>query len=391
MYSLTISGCVAAVLAASTLVSSAAIHDGLFPKRELTDAAPRIIGGRPSPSTSFQYIAYIEGRHPIEGGSSCTGSLIGPNVVLTAAHCIYASDTVKYTASQIQVGFTHTLPDPTVRFKGYSVAQIVPHPKFSMTTLKHDIALLILSSNVPETAAKTAKLFSGPSSAGASVTAAGFGLINPYSKTEVSDTLMEVDLKLGSASFCRTNFPGIDTNNVLCTDGAAGKDTCNGDSGGPLAIAMSDIPEGSALLGLTSFGPVNAKNPEGLCAQAGIPGYYTRISPYISWIAEAGKLSAESIAVGGAVTEPEVTTPKSSSKSSRTSSKTTTRTTPTDDKVEETPTEDDNGEQPTTSTTRTRSSLSPLFPPNAAPASLGSSGFALAMAVLGSVAAFVAA
>ncbi|KAJ2744267.1 hypothetical protein GGI20_003098 [Coemansia sp. BCRC 34301] len=385
MHSLTISSCVAAMLAASTLVSSSIVLEGMFPKRESVDAAPRIIGGRPSPSTNFKYIAYIEGSHPIEGGSSCTGSLIGPNVVLTAAHCVYASDTVKYTAAQLQVGFTHKTPDPTVLFKGYSVSRIVPHPSFSMRTLKNDIALLILSTNIPDATAPKAKLLSGSYETGATVTAAGFGLIDPHSKTAVSDTLMEVDLTLGTSSFCRTNFPGVDTNNVLCTDGKAGKDTCNGDSGGPLAIAVSGSPDGTALLGLTSFGPINAKNPEGLCAQAGIPGYYTRISPYISWIAQAGSLDADSIAIGssGSDPEPETTSSKSSTKPS---SKTSTKTTPTDDeKTDETPTDDNNEEKPTSSKSR-----SPLFPPNAAPASFGSSA-ALAMAVVGSVVAFVAA
>ncbi|KAJ2897817.1 hypothetical protein IWW38_001596 [Coemansia aciculifera] len=378
---LTISSCVAAILAASTLVSSAAADKEFFPKRESFDVAPRIIGGQPALSTQFQYIAYIEGYDPIQGGSSCTGSLIAPNVVLTAGHCVYASDTQMYTAAQIQVGFTHTTPDPTVLFQGYSVSQIIANPSFSMGTLKSDIALLILSNNIPDSVATKAKLYAGSFSSGTSVTAAGFGLIDPNSKTQLPSSLMEVGLKLGTTSFCQANFPTVDINKVVCTDGTAGKDTCNGDSGGPLAIAVSSgSPDGTALLGLTSFGPISSKNPLGLCGQPGIPGYYTLISPYISWIAKAANLNANSISVGGS-SNP--VTPISSS-SKPTTSKTATRTTPVDD----------TNDTPTDSTTSDSSSSSPTGSSkthlNAAPVSSGSASFALAMAVLGSAAAYVA-
>ncbi|KAJ2489651.1 hypothetical protein IWW37_003789 [Coemansia sp. RSA 2050] len=388
MYSLTVSGCVAVILAASALVSSTVIPEGKFPKREKTDAAPRIIGGQPAPSTSFPYIAYIAGSHPIHGGSACTGSLIAPNVVLTAAHCAYVTDTIRYTASQVQVGFSHALPDPTVVFRGYSVSRIILHPSFNMRTLRSDIALLILSSNVPDTTAKKAKILTGSYDASATVTAAGFGLIDPYSKTAVSDVLMQVDLNLGTTAFCRSNSPGFDPNYVLCTDGKVGKDTCNGDSGGPLAIPNKDGPDGTALLGLTSFGPINAKNPDGLCAQAGIPGYYTRISPYVPWIAQAANLDAESITVAGSGSGPNPGVSSSSSKPSSTrttTTKTNTRTTPTaDDNTEETPTDEGSD------SSQSSSSRSPLFPPGSGSPAL-SGNFALAVAVLGSVAALVAA
>ncbi|KAJ2683643.1 hypothetical protein IWW39_005383 [Coemansia spiralis] len=389
MYSLTVSGCVAVILAASALVSSTVIPEGKFPKREETDAAPRIIGGTPASSTAFPYIAYIAGSHPVYGGSACTGSLIAPNVVLTAAHCAYVTDTARYSASQIQVGFSHALPDPTVVFRGYSVSQIILHPSFNMRTLRSDIALLILSSNVPDTTAKKAKILSGSYDPSATVTAAGFGLIDPLSKTAVSDVLMQVDLNLGTTAFCRSNSPGFDPNYVLCTDGKVGKDTCNGDSGGPLAIRHKDGPDGTALLGLTSFGPINAKNPDGLCAQAGIPGYYTRISPYVPWIAQAANLDAESITVAGSGSGPNPGVSPSSSKSSSsrtTTTKTTTRPTATaDDSAKETP-----ADESESSSSNSRTVLPPLFPPGGGSAAL-SSNFALAVAALGSVVALVAA
>ncbi|KAJ2471479.1 hypothetical protein GGI02_002241, partial [Coemansia sp. RSA 2322] len=294
MPSFTITGCVAVALAATALVSSAAVPAEV----------PRIIGGHAAPSTDFKYITYIEGNNPVFGGSLCTGSLIAPNVVLTAGHCTYVTDFTMYKASEIQVGFTHTTPDPTVIYKGYSVSKVITHPSFSMRTLKNDIALLILQNSVPDTVATKAKIYTGTYANGAALTAAGFGLTDPYRNTSIASVLMEVDLKLGSPSFCLANSPSFSAANQLCTDGTAGRDTCNGDSGGPLAIAAEGTSDGTALAGLTSFGPINAKNPDGLCAQAGIPGYYTRIAPYVSWIAQAAGLDAASITAGGGPSQP---------------------------------------------------------------------------------------
>ena len=65
----------------------------------------------------------------------------------------------------------------------------------------------------------------------------------------------------------------------LCAGGQHGRDSCNGDSGGPLM--GPDVDEtGDARwysLGVVAFGPVK-------CGQAGWPGVYTRVAHYMPWI-----------------------------------------------------------------------------------------------------------
>lgn len=67
----------------------------------------------------------------------------------------------------------------------------------------------------------------------------------------------------------------------LCAGGEGKKDSCIGDSGGPLMIPLI-IPKIGPVwfcTGIVSIGP----QP---CAQANIPGIYTKVTDYYDWIVE---------------------------------------------------------------------------------------------------------
>ena len=61
----------------------------------------------------------------------------------------------------------------------------------------------------------------------------------------------------------------------ICAGGEKGKDSCNGDSGGPLMARESDISPWQ-IVGIVSFGTSR-------CAQ-GAPAVYTRVTNYMDWI-----------------------------------------------------------------------------------------------------------
>lgn len=68
------------------------------------------------------------------------------------------------------------------------------------------------------------------------------------------------------------------TDKMMCAGKlSGGKDTCNGDSGGPIQITTNNNMCLYYIIGITSFG-------SSFCAQKYSPGVYTRVSSYVDWI-----------------------------------------------------------------------------------------------------------
>ena len=100
----------------------------------------------------------------------------------------------------------------------------------------------------------------------------GWGRLN--STGPKSDTLQEVRVNTVTNSECaRSHGDHRISENMICA-GATGRDSCEGDSGGPLAVLGQD---GSyRQIGVVSWGRG--------CAKPGYPGVYTRVSSLLGWI-----------------------------------------------------------------------------------------------------------
>ncbi|CAG0905322.1 unnamed protein product [Cyprideis torosa] len=102
-----------------------------------------------------------------------------------------------------------------------------------------------------------------------------------------STVLNEVEIPLVSAETCAAsysrvrNFPFRDSKlpaEIICAGGTDGKDSCNGDSGGPLFFDLSrgtGLNREYLLVGIVSTG-VNCGTD--------IPAIYTRVEDYFHWI-----------------------------------------------------------------------------------------------------------
>ncbi|XP_063126336.1 kallikrein 1-related peptidase C6 isoform X4 [Rattus norvegicus] len=110
---------------------------------------------------------------------------------------------------------------------------------------------------------------------GSTCLASGWGSTKPLD-WELPDDLQCVNIHLLSNEKCIEAYNEKVTDLMLCAgDLEGGKDTCKGDSGGPL------ICDG-VLQGITSWG----SDP---CAEPNMPAIYTKLIKFTSWIKEVMK------------------------------------------------------------------------------------------------------
>ena len=243
----------------------------VFPVKAATTAqsqaaGPRIVGGTPAPYSNWPWIANLT-VHTSEGDGRCGGTLIAPTWVVTAAHCVYDNGSI---TSNIDAKFGTA--DLSAAGDVIRVTQAIVHPGYNPATNDNDVALLQLSRAstqppIPNWGATVPAI-------GMPVVVAGWGTTSEGGN--ISDLLLQVTVPVVSNTDCHNVYTaqgaGPITNNMFCAGAAAGGlDSCQGDSGGPILDQAT-----GALVGVVSSGIG--------CALPGVPGIYTRLSNYVSWL-----------------------------------------------------------------------------------------------------------
>ncbi|KAK9762995.1 hypothetical protein K7432_010728 [Basidiobolus ranarum] len=247
-----------------------------------------IVGGSVAQEAEFPFMA----RVLVKNLSSCGGFILSKKWIGTAAHCVVNQETLALTSPNLLQIIVGTNDNTVTSSKIKKVVKVVIAPGYSIDKQEDDLALLeldeelIFDERIQPIAISTAKV-----SEKQTFTAAGWGLIEDGTP---SARLMQVDLITASLTKCRQVVPGFKNNNgpQICTDAETGKDTCPGDSGGPLFRSEQN---GFSLYGITSY----SAYPQGASTTCGgsdtIVGVYTHVGYYVSFISSTMGLSQQEL------------------------------------------------------------------------------------------------
>ncbi len=239
----------------------------------------QVVGGTAVSDGEYPFMASVQesksGQPPAKE-HFCGATLIDSDSVLTAGHCaVYIKREIPARKLRIVVGVTVLNSDQGQARGIGSLSDIRVHPRYhGGRSAAHDAAVIELDSPVSlapiRLAAPDQDSLESP---GRKARIAGWG--NTIRQTppfylepdSYPNRMQAATVPLISDARAEAVYGSSYVPRLMVAAGKDGKDTCDGDSGGPM---WATTPQGRRQIGITSFGAG--------CGAQGYPGVYTEVN-----------------------------------------------------------------------------------------------------------------
>ncbi|XP_035214384.1 flocculation protein FLO11-like [Stegodyphus dumicola] len=246
--------------------------------RPMPGPVGRIVGGGNSYFGEWPWVVSLRQWKKNTFLHKCGAALLNEFWAITAAHCV---ENVPLTDILLRLGeYDISHENEPLPFVERRVQIVASHPQFDRRTFEYDLALLRFYE--PVTFQKNILPICVPSGnnsyVGKYATVTGWGRLRE--EGPLPDVIQEVSLPVITNKLCESMYQDAgfveDIPDIFICAGYAdgGKDSCEGDSGGPMVIQEDDGRW--VLAGVISWGIG--------CALPNQPGVYTRITKFSEWI-----------------------------------------------------------------------------------------------------------
>ncbi|XP_013178418.1 PREDICTED: trypsin-1-like [Papilio xuthus] len=216
-----------------------------------------IINGSPVSITDVPFMALYRPKGKGVSPYHCGAVIIHEKFLISAAHC-YIKLIPEY---RVTVGTDHALEGGV----DYDIEETIIHPKYNQNNNDCDVLVIKIKDKLTfndrvqkiEMASHDLEIDDG-----VMLDTMGFGLTNSSEENSFSNELLRVSIPYVNQNDCKKIFSKL-TSRMICA-GGTDKDSCMGDSGGPLTYQ-------NLVVGLVSYGRTT-------CGQVGIPAVYTKLS-----------------------------------------------------------------------------------------------------------------
>ncbi|KAJ2830177.1 Transmembrane protease serine 5 [Coemansia sp. 'formosensis'] len=259
----------------------------------------RIIGGFLMPDTMAPYSVSMLKTDGLQQ-FTCGGTIISPNFIVTAAHCVVSQANLQLPAANVTIGYGSMNKDKqkTIQAKGVYI-----HPQYlngANRDVRYDIALVKVKTLKFNNFTSSIPIYNGAIGADQKLMAMGWGAaeVNAPNLNMLRGTIVTS----GDPTTCQMYYPDFTDNNgpQICTLGNLnpGSSTCSGDSGSGVVASNNGI----VMLG--GFDSIGVFTVGSKCGDPNTAHFYIHVAYHLDFITKTTNITKE-VLTNPAVTKPE--------------------------------------------------------------------------------------